>query len=92
MNKIIIKKTTVLECWCTKCGKGQMEHILDDSFETKKGINDWIDMEIVCPQCKTKHIINDVVELMPTVFNVISHKDVKNYKRDESVKNHLEKE
>lgn len=82
---------TVLECWCPKCGEGQMEKILDESFEKKIALDDWIETEVECNKCGEKNKVDDIIELIPTSFNITSRKNIDNYKKDSSMKNHLEK-
>ncbi len=81
-----------MECWCPNCTNGLMEGILDKSFEQKISVKEWIGKEVECPECRTKHLIDDIVELMPTVFNIVSVKNVEKYRKEESLKNHLEKQ
>jgi hypothetical protein len=83
--KVIIKRMTIMECWCPNCGTGQMESIMADSFKNKKPVESYIDTEIECKNCKEKLQIDDVVNLIPESFLLASVKDINNYKKDNSV-------
>lgn len=89
MQKVIIKRMIVLECWCPNCGTGQMEQIMADSFKNKKQVEEYIDTEIECKNCQEKLQIDDVVNLIPESYQIASVKDLRNYKKDTSVKNFL---
>lgn len=88
---MIIKKITILECWCPNCGKGQMEQIYDTSWLMKQRLYDWVGREVECENCKQKNTIEDIFELVPTAFNIHSHNDINKLKMESSLDNHLNK-
>jgi len=39
---MIIRETRIIECWCPHCGAGQVSQILQNFFENKEALKDYI--------------------------------------------------
>lgn len=88
---MLIKQTTISECWCPKCGKGQMEFLLDKSFKEKIAIKELIGLEVACENCGEKNIIEDVLHLIPSMFYIMSDSDLSKVKSNQDLKKWLDK-
>lgn len=86
---MIIRSTTIHECWCPKCGTGQMEQIHEVLFKEKVQLTDMIGRKFTCVKCGTENELNDVLIVIPTHFMVASHNDTNKAKSNEELANWL---
>lgn len=73
---MIIRQTTIYECFCPNCHSGQMEQIFDKSFNEKESINSLMGQSIKCQSCGEENEIEDIVLVYPTSFIVGSSQEV----------------
>lgn len=86
---MIIRSTTIHECWCPKCGNGQMEQIHEVLFKEKVQLTDMIGRKFTCAKCGVENELNDVLIVIPTHFMVASHNDANKAKSNEELANWL---
>lgn len=67
---MIIKQTTIYECFCASCHAGQMEQIFSIVFENKQSTTDMIGQKITCKECGSENEVQDVLQVYPTSFIV----------------------
>lgn len=67
---MIIKQTTIYECFCPSCHAGQMEQIFSILFESKQSATDLIEQVITCKECGTDNTVEDVLLVYPASFVV----------------------
>ena len=89
---MIIRQTTIHECWCPKCSTGQMEQIHDTLFKDKVQLTEMIGKTITCAKCGSENQVDDVLIVIPTHFMVASHKDANKAKSNDELSKWLDKE
>jgi hypothetical protein len=89
---MIIRSTTVHECWCPKCGTGQMDQIHDILFKERVQLTEMIGRQFTCGKCGQENELDDVLIVIPTHFMVASQKDTAKVKSNEELQNWLNKE
>lgn len=67
-----------------------MKYVMDDRFRRKGSLDELIDTEHECPSCGQVNTIDDIIELMPTMFEIYSRKNIDGYKVNDDVRKHLE--
>lgn len=78
---MIIRDTRILECWCPKCGLGQMEKLLQKGFLEQKDISQMVGESFECDKCKTINVIEDFISIIPQSFMVMSKNDLSKAKQ-----------
>ena len=73
---MIVKKTVQIEAWCDNCKQGMLQPLLDLGYYFKKPVEEFIDSEIECPNCKHKNTFTDAFIIIPTAFMFGSVKNV----------------
>ncbi len=86
---MILRVTTVMECWCPKCSSGQMAQILDKSFNGAIPPKALVGKTLVCSNCKAENKIEDVLWLIPESFMVSSSRDNSEPKSNSELANWL---
>ena len=89
---MLIRSTTIHECWCPKCGTGQMEQIHDILFKEKVELANMVGRKFTCKKCGDENVLDDVLIVIPTQFMVASHNDSNKAKSNEELKNWLNAE
>ncbi len=69
---MILKQTTIMECWCPNCQSGQTKQMLEKSFKEKKALEEYIGETFICQKCVQENKLEDVLVLIPEVFNILS--------------------
>lgn len=67
---MIIKQTTIYECFCPSCYAGQMEQIFSVTFTNKQSPGDTIGQIITCKECGAENKVEDILQVYPTSFIV----------------------
>lgn len=67
---MIIRQTTIYECFCPHCHSGQMEQIFEKSFNNQESINNFMGQSIKCNSCGELNEVEDIVLVYPTSFIV----------------------
>lgn len=89
---MIVKETTIMECWCTTCGQGQVAKLHDLMRGENKTMGDLSGRGIVCDHCGSTNIIEDILHVIPTAFIVSSQSDKSKVKANYDLLNWLESE
>ncbi len=89
---MFLKETTIMECWCPHCQYGQVQKILQRSFEEKKVASEYIGKIFVCPRCKKRNILKDVIKVIPQEFLIFSDSDLSNIRKERGIAQFLNTE
>lgn len=87
---MIIRQTTIHECWCPQCSAGQMERIHDILFKEKMPLTEMVGKTITCAKCGSENPVEDVLIVIPTHFMVASQSDANKAKSNDELNKWLE--
>jgi len=82
---MILRSTTIQECWCPKCSAGQMEKIHDIIFHEGIPPTRLIGRKIICDKCGFENKIEDVISVVPTSFLVSSINERSKHKTNDEL-------
>jgi len=65
---MIIRHTSIIECFCDQCHKGMMKSVLDGGFTRGKSSIDMKGTVIKCDSCGHGNTIEEVYTCIPSEF------------------------
>jgi hypothetical protein len=89
---MIIRHTSIIECFCDSCGAGQLKTLLDTGFASNKSSREMKGETLACAKCGHQNIVEEVYTCIPNEFLWFGADDLAKMKgkSDQSVKNFLE--
>jgi hypothetical protein len=82
---MIIRETIIYECWCEHCHKGQMQQLLQKTFEEKKHLSTYVGQTFKCELCGEDNTVEDFLSLVPHSFMVMSQYDMSKGKSNQDL-------
>lgn len=82
---MILRETIMYECWCTECQHGQMEQIHDIMMSEKIPTQDMVGRVIVCRNCGSENVLEDVMVVIPAAYMVSSKPDLSKAKTNDDM-------
>lgn len=73
---MIIRETKIIECWCPKCGHGQVKKLLEKTFADNNHLSSLVGSVFDCDKCGAKNKVEDFVSIIPSEFYVISSNEI----------------
>lgn len=86
---MIIRETRIIECYC-ECGTGQVQELLQHTFDEKILLNEMIGKNFKCKNCGKENLIEDIVQLIPLEFMVSNMESYNKIKNNSDLKKYLD--
>jgi transcription initiation factor IIE alpha subunit len=86
---MIIRETTIYECWCEHCHKGQMKDLFQKAFDEKIHLSEFVGQTFKCEVCGEDNTIEDFLTVVPHSYMIASKHEFSKAKSNDELGKYL---